>query len=149
MPYRPRDRRGAERVRAATAPGGSATDIALAQITAAFDEAAAINDFKLRVARLLRLGPHHPLVRARFGTRAERLSGRGLAVALIVCERWWRDERAAFHIAAAFGRGEGLTLEILRELRLILRWIRAKRLHVEFGAIAYAVCSGDMPMAAE
>jgi hypothetical protein len=123
--------------------------IALAQIAAAFDDAAAINDFKLRVERFLRLGPQHPLVRARFGARAAMLSGHGLAGALAVTERRWRDETAAFHLASAFGRGERLTLDVLRELRLILRWMRARGLHVEFGAIAGAVCGDGIPMAAE
>ena len=102
-------------------------DRALAQIGAAFGEAAAVNDFKLRVERLLRLGPTHPAVRARFAARAERLSGRDLAAATSIVERWWRDERRAFQIASAFGYGNRPSLEVLRELHLALRLMRLKR----------------------
>ena len=79
MPYRPRAARDRERMAAAAtnvrATGGSATSVALAQIGAAFGEAAVVNDFKVRVERLLRLGPQHTAVRARFGARAAMLSG--------------------------------------------------------------------------
>ena len=95
--------------------------IALAQIGAAFDEAAVVNAFKLKVEHLLRLGPQHPAVRARFGARAAMLAGRGLDAAIVIAERWWRDERKAFQIASAFGCAPRLSLEVLRELRLILR----------------------------
>jgi len=44
---------------AVKATGGSALDVALAEIGAAFGEAAHINGFKLRVERYLRLGPQH------------------------------------------------------------------------------------------
>ena len=47
------------------ARSGSAMDVALAQIGAAFDEAAAINRFKIRVERYIRLGPRHVAMRAR------------------------------------------------------------------------------------
>ena len=52
-----------------------------------------------------------------------------------VVERWWRDERKAFQIASAFGRGTRLSLEILSELRLILRLLRFKRMDAEYAAI--------------
>src|ERR1700734_2876539 len=108
---------------AARAPStaGSAMDVALAQIGAAFDEAAALNDFQLRVERALRRGPQHPAVRARFGARAALLSGRHLDAAIAAVERWWRDERKAFQIASALGYGDRLSLDVLRELRVILR----------------------------
>jgi hypothetical protein len=153
MGYRPRDRRDLERARrageAARAQGQTAMDVALAEISAAFGEAAAINGFKLRVERWLRLGPHHPAVRARFGTRAALLRGRSLD-AIALTERWWRNERKAFQIASAFGRGNALSLEVLRELRLILRLMRWKRMHGEFDSIV-AAFGDDEPirMAAE
>ncbi len=60
MPYRPRNQRDLERARraadAARAHGRSAMAVALAQIGAAFDEASALNGFKLRVERFLQLG---------------------------------------------------------------------------------------------
>ncbi|MDR3419692.1 MAG: hypothetical protein P4L80_00355 [Xanthobacteraceae bacterium] len=44
--------------------------VALAQIGTAFDEAASINTFKIRIERLIQLDPNHPALRARFGARA-------------------------------------------------------------------------------
>jgi len=153
MPYRRREARESERIRmaarAARTATGSALDIALAQIGTAFDEAAAVNDFKLRVERLIRLGPRHPAVRARFGARAERRHGTNLDAAVAAVERWWRDERKAFQIASALGYGNRLSLDVLRELRLVLRLMRFKRLQAEFGAIVTALCDEETALAAE
>jgi hypothetical protein len=152
MPYRPRAAREAERLRAAAAKrsaADSAMDRALAQIEAAFGEAAAVNDFKLRVERLCRLGPHHPAVRARFRTRAEMLWGCHLVAATAKAERWWREERRAFQIASAFGYGNRLSLELLREMRLVLRLLRFKGMQAEFGAIIAAFCDAPLAEAAE
>ena len=149
MAHTPRGERDVQRMRrtAETADGEHmpAMAAALAQIGAAFDEAATINAFKMRVDRLIQLGADHPVVRARFGARAAMLSGRNLEGATIVVERWWRDERKAFQIASAFGRGTRLSLEILSELRLILRLLRFKRMEAEYAAVVAALC--DMPMA--
>jgi len=112
---------------------------ALAQIGAAFDRAAVVNGQKMRVERLLRLGPHHPEVRARFGARAQLLHGRSLASALTLVEQWWCAERKAFQIASALGYGNRLSLDVLRELRLILRWLRVKRMEDEFAEIVAAL----------
>jgi hypothetical protein len=140
MPHRPRAERDVERARAAAiaarAADSSAMDRALAQIGAAFGDAAAVNDFKLRVERLLRFGPGHPAVRARFGARVDALSGRSLDAAIAAVERQWRNERRAFQIGSAFGYGNRLSLEILRELRLVLRLMRCKGMTSEFGEIA-------------
>jgi hypothetical protein len=143
MPYRPRAAREAERLRAAVTANDSAMDRALAQIDAAFGEAAAVNDFKLRVERLFRLGPHHPALRARFRARAEMLSLCHLTAATAKAERWWREERRAFQIASALGYGNRLSLEVLRELRLALRLMRFKRMHAEFSTIIAAL-RGDL-----
>jgi len=148
MPYRLRKERDGAAA-ASTARGGSALDTALSQIGAAFSDAAAINSFKLRIERWLVLGPRHPAVRARFGARAARLAGRDLDGAVALTERWWRDERAAFQIARAFGRGSRLSLETLRDLRVVLRLMRRKRRHGEFGAIVAAVCAQALAEAAE
>jgi hypothetical protein len=133
-----RQDRDHERVRraaaAARANGEAAMGVALAQIGTAFDEAAAINAFKIRVEEILRLGRHHPALRARFGVRAGLLSGRDLNEAIVIAERWWRDERKAFQIASALGYGIRLSLEVLRELRLMLRLMRFKRMEMEFYA---------------
>ena len=153
MPRGRREQREFERIRmaasAARAATGSAMAIALAQIGTAFDEAAALNDFKLKVERLIRLGPQHPAVRARFGARAAILSGRGRDAAIIVVERWWRDERKAFQIASALGYGNRLSLDVLRELRLVLRLMRFKGMVAEFGAIVATLCHDALPLAAE
>ena len=114
MPYRRREERDRERARraAATAQAGgqSALDVALTEIGAAFDQAAAVNGFKIRVERLMRRGPRHPALRARFGARAARLHGGDLDAAIATVERWWRDERKAFQIASALGGGTRLSL---------------------------------------
>jgi hypothetical protein len=149
MPYRPRGWRDRDRARRAAAASRSALDAALAEIGAAFDEAAKINAFKLRIERQLRLGPLHPAMRARFGARAALLRGRSLYAAIALTERWWRDERRAFLIASAFGRGVRLPIEVLQELRLILRLLRFKRMHTEFPAIVAALCDEPTALAAE
>lgn len=149
----PREQRDIQRLQRASqaVPRGqnSAMETALAQIGAAFDEAAVINAFKIRVERLLRLGPHHPTVRARFGARAQLLLGRGLEAAAATVERWWRDERKAFQIASAFGCASRLSLEILSELRLILRLMRWKRMQSEYEAILAGLWDASVPTAAE
>jgi len=149
MPYRPREWRDRDRARRAAATAGSALDAALAGIGAAFDEAAKINALKIRVERQLRLGPLHPAVRARFGARAALLRGRSLDAAIALAERWWRDERRAFVIASALGRGLRLPIEVLQELRLILRLLRFKRMQAQFPAIVAAICDEADAMAAE
>ena len=156
MPYRPRPTRELERVApaacAARPQPAPAMDAALAQIGAAFDEAAAVNAFKLRVERHLRLGPRHPAVRARFGARAAMLSGRSLdARDRCLPSAGGATERKAFQIASALGYGNRLSLDVLCELRLILRLMRFKRnARRSFGAIVAAVCDASMTtMAAE
>jgi hypothetical protein len=151
--HRPREARDLERGRRAaeaarndpSAGSRPALAAALAQIAAAFDEAAAINGFKIKVERLIRLGPDHPAVRARFAARAGLLHGRGLDAAIVTIERWRRDEQRAFAIASAFGRGGRLMLGVLDELRLLLRWLRFKRMHAAYAAALAALC-GDAPV---
>jgi hypothetical protein len=148
--YRPRQERDGERMRrallTATAQAQPAFAVALVQIETAFDGAAAINEFKLRVERILRLGPQHPAIRARFAARATPLCGRGLDGATILVERWWRDERKAFAIASAFGRGSRLSLDALSELRLILRLARFKRYLADYDAALAALRGGEAPI---
>jgi hypothetical protein len=153
MPYRSRQKRDLERARraaaAAQAQDQSATDVALAQIGAMFDEASVINVFKLNVERFLRLDPHDAAVRARFGARTKLLRGHSLDGAVALVERWWRDECKAFQIASALGRGNRLSLEVLAELRLILRIMRFKRMRAEFSLILADVRDEPMAEAAE
>jgi hypothetical protein len=128
---------------------GGAIKAAVASITAAFGRAAEINAFKLKVAHWLRLGPQHPAVRARFRARAAALPQWDLDAAVREIECWWREERKTFALASALGYGSRLPLETLRELRLILRLLRRKRMAAEFGAIAAAVCEDKIALAAE
>ncbi len=118
---------------------------ALVAIEAAFDRAAVINDLKIAVERHISRGPEHPAVRARFAARVALLRGRDLDAALATIERWRRDEQRAFAIASAFGRGSRLSLQVLDELRLLLRWLRFKDLYAEY-ADAFAVLRGDAPV---
>jgi hypothetical protein len=141
-----RARRAGAALRAQRRP---AMEAALAQIGAAFDEAACLNAFKLKVERMLRFGPSHPAVRARYGSRAALLSGRDLDAAIAHVERWWRDERRAFQIASALGRGSRMSVETVRELRLILRLMRAKGMQAEFCSLIAAVCGEATLLAAE
>jgi hypothetical protein len=135
-----RERRRVDRAVSATrGERASAMAVALAHIGAAFDEAAVVNGFKLRVERLIALGPDHAAVRARYGARAAMLANLSLDEATARVERWWRDERKAFQIASVFGRGTRLSLEVLNELRLILRWMRRKRMHGEYETIRAAL----------
>ena len=117
-----RARRAATRARA-----DGAMSAAVAMIGTAFDEAAAINAFKLRVERIIKLGTGHRAVRARYGARAEMLRGRPLDIAILTVERWYRAERKAFQVASAFGCASRLSVEVLCELRLILRLISASK----------------------
>jgi hypothetical protein len=153
MPYRPRAERDRQRMHAARSAartmGGSAMAAALAQIETAFDEVAAINTFKLRVERWLRLEAHHAALRARFGARAAMLEDHTLDAAIAAAGRWWRDERKAFQIASALGYGTRLSLDVLRELRLILRLMRYKGMQAQFGAIIAALCDEGRLLAAE
>lgn len=153
MPHRLREMRDRERVRragvAAQAKGQPALDVALAEIGAAFDDAAAVNGFKIRIERLIRRGPQHPALRARYGARAALLSGRNLDAAIAAVERWWHAERKAFQIASALGGGTRLSLEVLRELRLVLRLMRCKRMEAAYLETIAALCNAPTAIAAE
>ncbi len=123
--------------------------VALAQIGAAFDEAATINAYKIRIERLIRLGPCHAAVRARFGARASMVLGRDLDSAIALVDRWWRDERKAFQIASALGCATRLSFEVLGELSLILRLMRWKKLHGESREIVAMLSAAPIAAAAE
>jgi hypothetical protein len=49
----------------------------------------------------------------------------------------------------ALGYGNRLSLDVLRELRLILRLLRMKRMETEFRAIVAALCEAPFAIAAE
>ena len=153
MPQFPRQQRDRDRLRrlavAVKATGGSALDAALAEIGAAFGEAARVNGFKLRVERYLRLGSQHPACRARFGARAALLTGRNLDAAVVTVERWWRNERKAFQVASALGGATRLPLDVLSELRLILRLMRFKRMDAAYAEAIASLSGRPSAIAAE
>jgi hypothetical protein len=72
--------------------------------------------------------------------RAALLRTCDLDAAIVTIERWRRDEQRAFAIASAFGRGSGLSLQVLDELRLLLRWLRFKRLHAAYANARAELC---------
>lgn len=143
----PRHARETARIRravaAARADGMPAMAIALAQIETAFDDAAVVSSFKIRVERLLRLPRGHPALRARYGTRATLLAAHDLDGATVAVERWWRKERKAFQIACALGGSTRLSLDVLGELRLMLRLMQFRRMHVEFGVLVGLLCDKE------
>jgi pyruvate-formate lyase-activating enzyme len=151
---RPRAERDFERARSAAAAArattnGSVTRPALAAIEAAFDQAAVVNDLKIAVERHIQRGPEHAAVRVRFAARAALLRGCNLEAAIVAIERWRRDEQRVFAIASAFGRGSRLPLAVLEELRLLLRWLRFKRMHAHYTAAFASLNGAPMLEAAE
>lgn len=124
--------RGEHQLRAA---GADAMRVALARIGAEFDESAKIARFKARVANFIRLGAGHPTVRARYGRRVALLRGQSIDAACQLVDRWLREERRTFEIARVFGRGHPLALEVLTELRLLLRLCRRSEYSKYFSGI--------------
>jgi hypothetical protein len=112
--------------------GGSALDAACADIRATFDSSA--RALKLRVLRAIKRGTGHPANRARYGARVAQLHERlpflyrdpqaVIGGACAILKNWYRDEKRAYLIAAALGRGNRLSLDVLAELRLMLRLLR-------------------------
>lgn len=109
------------------ASGGCAMDAACAAIETSFGPASIINSHKRRVERLIRLSFGHPEVRARFRYYIDQFTASGVdldaACALL------RDECRASHPRE---RGVRLPSMVRAELHLILRWLRAKRMHRDF-----------------
>lgn len=140
--------RGRQAEGKARAAGADALRVALARLGSEFDETAKIASFKCRILHYIRLGAGHPAVRARFGRRAAMLQGYSLNAACQMVDRWLKQEKQALIVAAAFGRGHTLSLEVLRELRLILRLMRRSEYRRYFqGVIAFVL--GEYSEAAE
>ena len=115
----------------------------LAAIDRQFGEAAIYRSFKARVRFALRHGAGHPAVRARYAGRGLGMRGFTLDRAILYVERWYRDERKAFQVASAYGRGTRLSVVILEELRLLLRWLRLKNKHSRFREIVADLLADD------
>lgn len=119
----------------------------LAAIDQAFGPGSDTRDLKCRCRRVLRF-PDHPRWKARYGRRAMHVAeavichramnstpAPSLAIAINIIERQYRDERRAVQIASELGRGNGLSVTVLRELRLLLRFLRAAGMAREFPKI--------------
>ena len=109
----------------------AAMDSACNVIEREFGHSSEVMRFKRRIRAILR-EPDHPAVAARYGARAKWLRRCSLRVAVTCVDNEWRIERQAFQVASVLGRGTRLSVEILSELRLILRWLRFRRMDAEF-----------------
>ena len=96
-----------------------------------FGHSSEVVRFKRRIRAILR-EPDHPAVAARYGARAKWLRRCPLATAVTCVDNEWRIERQSFQLAAVSGRGTRLSVEVLAELNLILRWMRRNRMDAEF-----------------
>lgn len=140
-PRRNRDfERGRRAASAARKAGDSAMNAALAQIGETFNHAAKVNALKMRVEHSLWLGADHPAVRARYGKRAAFLRGRSINDAIEFVDQWCADARA---------RTSWFSLDVLRELRLMLRLARRKLSDQQFQYIVGVVNGGEQQIAAE
>jgi hypothetical protein len=72
--------------------------------------------------------PGSPAICARYGPRAALLRNQTLARASTVVDQWLQLEIKAFAIASALGRGNRAPVEMLREVQIILRYMRRCRL---------------------
>ena len=138
----------------AFAPRQDVLASALAAINQAFGPGSDTRALKCHCRRVLRF-PDHPRWKARYGRRAAHVaeaiicwrasndlatrcagipprSAPCLHIAINIIERQYRDEKRAVQIAAALGRGNGLSVAVLRELRLLLRFLRAAGMAREF-----------------
>jgi hypothetical protein len=122
------------------AAGGNVAAQWSACIDGAFGPAHHWNAYKMRVQRRIDLGAGHPEVRARFGSHAQRIIDFGFDLdrACAYAQAAWVAQSAA---ARATGTGR-LSASVLDELRLMLRWLRAKRQHRQFAHLL-RLATGD------
>jgi len=141
--------RGRRAQQAALAAGASAMDAAVAAVRTAFDRQHEINALKLTVEWAINRGTGDPLVRARYRQRAKDLHLCNLDKSIVRVERWFREERKAQQTAMAFGGGSRLSLEVLAELRLLLRIIRRSSYRAHYpGIVQLVVGKADQVAAA-
>lgn len=113
--------RGQSAARQARAAGADAITAALAQIDATFGPAWDANFLKRSVDDVIRMGADHPEVRARYAGRAIASGARTLAEAIDAVELWRAAEMRR-------PKPSRLSLQVLAELRLILRLMRWRAL---------------------
>ena len=118
--------RGDRAAIASRAMGGDIMDATLARIGAEFNGADRINNFKLRCERAIQGTISDQALQARYGARLARLRHLTVAQAYDLVALWFKAEQDALRIPIALGtpRATFLSLEILRELRLMLRLAR-------------------------
>lgn len=124
--------RGQAAAKAARSAGASAVTAAIAQINATFGPAWVVNRRKLAVDQVIRMGAAHPEVQARYAGRARASGARTLTDALADVEIW----RAAELQRPQPSR---LSLQVLDELRLILRLLRFRGLAWTYPIVASVV----------
>jgi len=127
--------RGRRAQQRALQAGASAMDAAIAAVRTTFDEQHKINALKLTVEWAINRGTGDPLVRARYRKRAQMLHLCNIDKSIGRVERWFRDARHAQQVAMAMGAGSRLEVEILSELKLILRFLRRSSYREHYPAI--------------
>ena len=140
--------RGRRAQQRALQAGAAAEDAAIAAIRTTFDRQHEINALKLTVEWAIKRGTGDPLVRARYRNRAKDLHLCNIDKSIVRVERWFREERKAQQAAMALGRGTRLSLEVLAELRLLLRMIRRSSFREHYPAIVQLVVGEANPVAA-
>ena len=112
------------------ANGGTALDAMYASMHAGFDRSCEINSLKLSILHAIKLGTGHPLIRARYGERARMLKELPIDTAIWVVDKWYWIERGK----------SALSLNVLREMRVMLRMLRRSSLRDHLPAILSLVC---------
>lgn len=105
----------------------TALDTAIAKIDRAFSPAARIELHKRHVRQLMRLAPNHPEIWTRYQRLADRYPAANLDTAITLVERMYRAELHSRDVAVKlWGRCSRpcMALMLLREARIVLRWIR-------------------------
>jgi hypothetical protein len=132
-PRRLRDEhRGQLAARQARDAGAGAVDAAIARINATFGPAWDANYLKLSCESIIRMGADHPAVRARYTGRAEASGAGTLAEAIAVVEVWRAAELRR-------PKPSRLSLQVLAELRLLLRLMRRRGLAWAFPLVMSAL----------
>jgi hypothetical protein len=103
-----------------------AMDRAEAAIARAFSAAAEIDRFKRRCRQMIRWGASHPAVCGRYWVRARLLRQQDTAGAADIITAWYATEKTRWRRLDA-----RLSIAVLRELRLIIRFMRARKLALQ------------------
>lgn len=106
-----------------------AMDRALAEIESAFGFPEV--RFKQRVRRFIRRGGAHRSNFARYGARVSIIARCDIETAIAVIEVQYRAEIQKFGHQAALGGGQRLSTMVLAEMRLVLRFMRARKMGLQ------------------